>query len=178
MGILDKAVTPHLKTAWQDIWHLWHFCQKPACPDPIWKWWLFGSALWLTSRRCAIAGVSWRGTVSARLAWGDLLVGSMSETGWKGRAFWDTAAHLQWHTYNCLINFCRPSGESRPTIGPALRRVLRSGDGLVDRRRRRPGLRSVFIISNREISNWAYQILKANMLLICTYCLKFQIARV
>ena len=37
---------------------------------------------------------------------------------------------------------------------------------------------SVFIISNREISNRASQILKANMLLICPYCLKFQIARV
>ena len=34
-----------------------------------------------------------------------------------------------------------------------------------------------FIVSNREISNQASQILKANMLLICPYCLKFQIAR-
>ena len=40
------------------------------------------------------------------------------------------------------------------------------------------GLRSVFIISNRKKSNWASQILKANMLLICPYCLTFQIARV
>ena len=39
-------------------------------------------------------------------------------------------------------------------------------------------LRSVFIISIRKNSNWASQILKANMLLICLYCLKFQIARV
>ena len=39
-------------------------------------------------------------------------------------------------------------------------------------------IRSVFIISNRKISNWASQTLKANMLLICPYCLKFQIARV
>ena len=39
-------------------------------------------------------------------------------------------------------------------------------------------LRSVFIISNRKISNLASQILKASMLLICPYCLKFQIARV
>ena len=39
-------------------------------------------------------------------------------------------------------------------------------------------LRSVFIISNREISSWASRILKANMLLICPYCLEFQIARV
>ena len=39
-------------------------------------------------------------------------------------------------------------------------------------------LRSVFIISNRRISNWAYQILKRNMLFMCPYCLKFQIARV
>ena len=39
-------------------------------------------------------------------------------------------------------------------------------------------LRSVFIISNREISNRASQILKAKMLLIRPYCLKFQIARV
>ena len=38
--------------------------------------------------------------------------------------------------------------------------------------------RSVFIISNRKTSNWASQILKANMLLICPYCLKFEIARV
>ena len=38
--------------------------------------------------------------------------------------------------------------------------------------------RSVFIISNRKISNWASQILKANMLLVCPYCLKFQIGRV
>ena len=37
---------------------------------------------------------------------------------------------------------------------------------------------SVFIISNRKTPNWASQILKANMLLICPYCLKFQIARV
>ena len=37
---------------------------------------------------------------------------------------------------------------------------------------------SVFVISNRKISNWASQILKANMLLICPYCIKFQIARV
>ena len=35
---------------------------------------------------------------------------------------------------------------------------------------------SVFIISNRKISNWASQILKANMLLICPYWLNFQIA--
>ena len=34
------------------------------------------------------------------------------------------------------------------------------------------------IISNRKNSNWASQILKANMLPICPYCLKFQIARV
>ena len=39
-------------------------------------------------------------------------------------------------------------------------------------------LRSVFIIWNREISNWASQILKANMLLICRYCLEFQNDRV
>ena len=39
-------------------------------------------------------------------------------------------------------------------------------------------LRSVFIISKRKISNWASQILKANMLLMCPYCLKFKIARV
>ena len=39
-------------------------------------------------------------------------------------------------------------------------------------------LLSVFIISNRKTSNWASQILKTNMLLICPYCLKFQIARV
>ena len=44
--------------------------------------------------------------------------------------------------------------------------------------RRASASRSVFIISNRKISNRAYQILKANMLLICPYCLKFQIARV
>ena len=40
------------------------------------------------------------------------------------------------------------------------------------------GVRSVFTISNRKISNRASQILKANMLLMCPYCLKFQIARV
>ena len=39
-------------------------------------------------------------------------------------------------------------------------------------------VRSVFIISNRKHSNWASQILKANTLLICPYCLKFQFARV
>ena len=39
-------------------------------------------------------------------------------------------------------------------------------------------LRSVFIISNRKISNRASQILKTYMLLICPYCLEFQIARV
>ena len=39
-------------------------------------------------------------------------------------------------------------------------------------------LRSVFIISNRKISNWAPQILKTSMLLMCPYCLKFQIVRV
>ena len=39
-------------------------------------------------------------------------------------------------------------------------------------------VRSVLIISNRKISNWASQILKANTLLMCPYCLKFQIARV
>ena len=39
-------------------------------------------------------------------------------------------------------------------------------------------LRSVFIIPNRRISNRASQILKTNMLLMCPYCLKFQIARV
>ena len=39
-------------------------------------------------------------------------------------------------------------------------------------------IRSVFMISNRKISNWASQILKANMLPISLYCLKFQIARV
>ena len=39
-------------------------------------------------------------------------------------------------------------------------------------------IRSVFIISNRKNSNWASQILKATMLLICPYCLEFQIARV
>ena len=39
-------------------------------------------------------------------------------------------------------------------------------------------LRSVFIISNREISNWVSQILKANTLLMCPYYLKFQTARV
>ena len=39
-------------------------------------------------------------------------------------------------------------------------------------------IQSVFIISNRKISNWASQILKTNMLLMCPYCLKFQIARV
>ena len=38
--------------------------------------------------------------------------------------------------------------------------------------------RSVFIISNRKISNLASQILKTSMLLMCPYCLKFQIARV
>ena len=37
---------------------------------------------------------------------------------------------------------------------------------------------SVFIISNRKVSNWASQILKTNMLLMCPCCLKFQIARV
>ena len=39
-------------------------------------------------------------------------------------------------------------------------------------------IRQVFIISNRKTSNWASQILKANRLLMCPYCLKFQIARV
>ena len=39
-------------------------------------------------------------------------------------------------------------------------------------------IRSVFIISNRKTSNCASQILKADMLPICPYCLKFQIARV
>ena len=39
-------------------------------------------------------------------------------------------------------------------------------------------LRSVFVISNRKISNWASQILKTNMLLVCPHCLEFQIARV
>ena len=39
-------------------------------------------------------------------------------------------------------------------------------------------IRLVFIILNRKISNWASQILKANMLPICPYCLEFQIARV
>ena len=39
-------------------------------------------------------------------------------------------------------------------------------------------IRSVFIISNRKISNRASQILKANMLLVCPYCLEFQIVRV
>ena len=39
-------------------------------------------------------------------------------------------------------------------------------------------IRSVFIISNRKISNWASQVLKTNMLLSCPYCLKCQIARV
>ena len=41
-----------------------------------------------------------------------------------------------------------------------------------------PDLRSVFMISNRKTSNWAFQILKANMLLICPYCLRLNIARV
>ena len=40
------------------------------------------------------------------------------------------------------------------------------------------GVRSVFIISNRKFSNRASRILKTKMLLICPYCLKFQIARV
>ena len=39
-------------------------------------------------------------------------------------------------------------------------------------------IRSVFIISKRKTSNGASQILKANLLLVCPYCLKFQIARV
>ena len=39
-------------------------------------------------------------------------------------------------------------------------------------------IRSVSINSNRKISNWASRILQINMLLICPYCLKFQIARV
>ena len=39
-------------------------------------------------------------------------------------------------------------------------------------------IRSVSIISNRETSNRASQILKANMLFVCPYCLEFQIARV
>ena len=39
-------------------------------------------------------------------------------------------------------------------------------------------IRSVFIISNRKFSNWASQILKTNMLLMCPYCLKFQLARI
>ena len=38
-------------------------------------------------------------------------------------------------------------------------------------------LRSVVIISNRRISNWASQIPKTNMLPLCPYCLKFKIAR-
>ena len=42
--------------------------------------------------------------------------------------------------------------------------------------RRRKELRSVFIISNRKTSNRASQILKANTLLVCPYCLEFQIA--
>ena len=39
-------------------------------------------------------------------------------------------------------------------------------------------VRSVVILSTRKIYNWASQILKANMLLMCPYCLEFQIARV
>ena len=46
------------------------------------------------------------------------------------------------------------------------------------RREGREALRSVFIISNREISNWESQILKTSMSLMCPYCLRFQIARV
>ena len=41
-----------------------------------------------------------------------------------------------------------------------------------------PVLRSVFIFSSRKITNRASQILKENPLLMCPYCLKFQIARV
>ena len=39
-------------------------------------------------------------------------------------------------------------------------------------------IRSVFIISNRTISNRASQILKENTLLMCPYCLKYKNARV
>ena len=67
--------------------------------------------------------------------------------------------------------------DSQPQGGGGAERrplsVLRLGQGCLG-----AVLRSVFIISNRKISNRASQILEANMLLICPYCLKFQIARV
>ena len=66
-----------------------------------------------------------------------------------------------------------------PTRAPAWpTRTWPSSRGASERQPWRRLLRSVFMISNRKTSNWAYKILKTNMLIICPYCLKFQIARV
>ena len=90
-----------------------------------------------------------------------------------------------WHANRCGV----PSALMLRDAGDAILFVLFVADGLLlFMRRMNPVqcrvrldyamVRSVFIISNRKISNWASQIPKANTLLMCPYCLKFQIARV
>ena len=54
--------------------------------------------------RCALVGVPWQGSVSARSAWGDMSVSTCCQKCWECRAFWDGRAHLWGHTYNCLNN--------------------------------------------------------------------------